>query len=77
MKYFTVFFQTESTQKSEDIRPRGFDRGLQAERIIETTDSSGDLIFLIKWKKSDEADKVNEKKTGGSFYLQSKVHIVV
>jgi hypothetical protein len=49
-------------QSDEKKKPQGFHRGLEAERIIGATDSSGELMFLMKWKGTDEKNLVPSRK---------------
>ena len=58
----------DSTGAKEKVKPIptssdmdekiGFARGLDPERIIGATEQDGNIIFLIKWKGSDENDLV-------------------
>ena len=39
-----------SISVGDDRLPRGFEQGLEMERIVGVTASRGDLMFLIKWR---------------------------
>ena len=49
-------------ERKVDMGRRGFERGREAEEILGATDASGALLFLIKWKDTDDADLVKAKE---------------
>ncbi|CAH1155303.1 unnamed protein product [Phaedon cochleariae] len=52
----------DTPKRKDDKKIHGFDRGLEPEKIIGATDSSGPLMFLMKWVGTDEADLVPAKQ---------------
>ena len=41
-----------------NIKPRGFSRGLEAEKILDATFDTGQIFFLVKWRDSELTDIV-------------------
>lgn len=52
----------QDIDKPKPARKRGFARGLEPEKILGATDAAGELMFLIKWKGSEDADLVKAKE---------------
>uniref|UniRef100_M3XZG5 Chromo domain-containing protein n=1 Tax=Mustela putorius furo TaxID=9669 RepID=M3XZG5_MUSPF len=61
--YLTVNQMTANQRRDTADKPRGLARGPDPEGKIGATDSSGKLMFLMKWKDSDEADLVLAKES--------------
>jgi len=53
----TAAAKTAPTTDDKSLKV-GFERGMEPHRILGATDSSGELMFLMKWKGTDEADLV-------------------
>lgn len=55
--------QDVAGKESKKVEKKGFERGLDVERIMGVTDTSGDqLMFLIKWKNEEETELVASKE---------------
>ena len=54
----TAAENTPPQPQSKTNKPKGFDQGLVPDKIISSTNSSGELMFVLKWKDTDRADLV-------------------
>lgn len=53
--------ESEVPAKTKADTKTGCDKGYKAEKIIGASDATGELMFLIKWEESDEAELISAK----------------
>ena len=46
----------------DDIKLKGFARGLEVEKLLGATNEPGEIIFLVKWKGCEEIDLIKAKE---------------
>ena len=51
-----------SKGRKKTVELNGFDKGYEAEEIVDATDITGELMFLMKWKGIDGAELVTAKQ---------------
>lgn len=49
-------------REKKNSQPHGFARGLEPGEIIAATNTSGELMLLMRWKDSDEADLISAQE---------------
>ena len=48
--------------ENDDIKVKGFARGLEVEKLLGATNEPGEIIFLVKWKGCEETDLIKAKE---------------
>ncbi|KYQ59990.1 Heterochromatin protein 1 [Trachymyrmex zeteki] len=51
----------------DDSRVQGFERELEADKILGSADDNGKLMYLIQWKGTDAVDMVSASEANAKY----------